>query len=400
MKTQKHTSSTSLLWIFWTFLKIGSTAFGGFMALIAIVQKQIVEIENKLTEDDIITGISIASILPGPVAVNVVTYIGYRLKGIAGAIAAFLGIIIPSMAFVVFLAWFYFKFNNIEVVQHIFDAIMPTIVALIITVGINMSKKAITNKLQWIFVVIAFTALFFIGGFFTTLIIIVASGILGVLLFSSEIKEKTNIVQKTNIFNKNTIISLSVLLIFITLLIYLSQIHFSNTNLQLSATFSGVSLTLFGGGYVVIPALHELFVTNLNWLSTSEFTNGITISQVTPGPIFVISTFIGYKVSGIWGAIIATFSIFIPPAILMVFVSRFTDTIKDSSKLKSVMKGIKPAIIGLIFSSALIIGKGIDISWHSILIFIVSFILLYKNIINPIYTIIISGCFGLIMFYL
>ena len=86
----------SLPYIFFTFLKLGATAFGGYMSLVAIVQKQLVEIDKKMKEEDLLDGISLTSVLPGPVAVNTIAYVGYLLRGIPGAIAAFAGIVLPS----------------------------------------------------------------------------------------------------------------------------------------------------------------------------------------------------------------------------------------------------------------------------------------------------------------
>ena len=109
----------SLLYIFLTFLKLGATAFGGYMSLIAIVQKQLVEVDKKLKEEDLLDGILLTSVLPGPVAVNTIAYVGYRLRGVSGAIVAFIGIIIPSFLLVILLSWLYFSYGNIPAVKYI-----------------------------------------------------------------------------------------------------------------------------------------------------------------------------------------------------------------------------------------------------------------------------------------
>ena len=114
-----------------------------------------------------------------------------------------------------------------------------------------------------------------------------------------------------------------VLLLLLCILLWGGQYPGAPEGIQIVSTFSGISLTLFGGGYVVIPALHELFVDNLNWLTSAEFADGIAIGQITPGPIFITATFIGYKVAGITGALLATLAMFTPPAVLTVLLSRF-----------------------------------------------------------------------------
>lgn len=108
-----------IIYIFLTFLKIGATAFGGYMSLVAIVQKQLVEIDHRLKEEDLLDAISLTSMLPGPVAVNVIAYVGYRLGGVAGAIAAFLGIILPALSLVIILSALYFAYGNVPVVKNL-----------------------------------------------------------------------------------------------------------------------------------------------------------------------------------------------------------------------------------------------------------------------------------------
>ena len=119
----------SLSYIFFTFLKLGATAFGGYMSLVAIVQKQLVEVDKKLKEEDLLDGISLTSVLPGPVAVNTIAYVGYHLRGIPGAVVTFAGIIIPSFLLVIFLSWLYFSYGNIPAVKNVFSGITPAITA-------------------------------------------------------------------------------------------------------------------------------------------------------------------------------------------------------------------------------------------------------------------------------
>ena len=102
------------------------------MSLVAIVQKQLVEIDKKMKEEDLLDGISLTSVLPGPVAVNTIAYVGYLLRGIPGAIAAFAGIVLPSFFLVILLSWLYFTYGNIPAVKNIFSGIAPTITALIV----------------------------------------------------------------------------------------------------------------------------------------------------------------------------------------------------------------------------------------------------------------------------
>lgn len=389
---------TSLSYIFFTFLKLGATAFGGYMSLVAIVQKQLVEVDKKLKEEDLLDGISLTSVLPGPVAVNTIAYVGYQLRGVPGAIAAFAGIILPSFFLVIFLSWLYFSYGNIPAVKNVFSGITPAITALIVTVAIGMTRKTIKLPAQWTICLLAALLLILVGGFAVTFLLIIVSGVAGAFLFRQSAEQALPGDEKIHFENKHLVISGVVLLLLLCTLLWGGQYPGAPKDVQILSTFSGISLTLFGGGYVVIPALHELFVENLNWLTSAEFADGIAIGQITPGPIFVTATFIGYKVAGVLGAFLATVAIFTPPAVLTVLLSRFVKILNQSSVVKAAMKGVRAAVIGMIFASAITIGQTITPSVVSAIIFAAIFIISLKYTISPVYLIIASGVAGFILF--
>lgn len=389
---------TSLSYIFFTFLKLGATAFGGYMSLVAIVQKQLVEVDKKLKEEDLLDGISLTSVLPGPVAVNTIAYVGYQLRGVSGAIAAFAGIILPSFFLVIFLSWLYFSYGNIPAVKNVFSGITPAITALIVTVAIGMTRKTIKLPAQWTICLLAALLLILVGGFAVTFLLIIVSGVAGAFLFRQSAEQALPGDEKIHFENKQLVISGVVLLLLLCTLLWGGQYPGAPKDVQILSTFSGISLTLFGGGYVVIPALHELFVENLNWLTSAEFADGIAIGQITPGPIFVTATFIGYKVAGVLGAFLATVAIFTPPAVLTVLLSRFVKILNQSSVVKAAMKGVRAAVIGMIFASAITIGQTITPSVVSAIIFAAIFIISLKYTISPVYLIIASGVAGFILF--
>ena len=389
---------TSLSYIFFTFLKLGATAFGGYMSLVAIVQKQLVEVDKKLKEEDLLDGISLTSVLPGPVAVNTIAYVGYQLRGVPGAIAAFAGIILPSFFLVIFLSWLYFSYGNIPAVKNVFSGITPAITALIVTVAIGMTRKTIKLPAQWTICLLAALLLILVGGFAVTFLLIIVSGVAGAFLFRQSAEQALPGDEKIHFENKQLVMSGVVLLLLLCTLLWGGQYPGAPKDVQILSTFSGISLTLFGGGYVVIPALHELFVENLNWLTSAEFADGIAIGQITPGPIFVTATFIGYKVAGVLGAFLATVAIFTPPAVLTVLLSRFVKILNQSSVVKAAMKGVRTAVIGMIFASAITIGQTITPSVVSAIIFAAIFIISLKYTISPVYLIIASGVAGFILF--
>ena len=160
--------------------------------------------------------------------------------------------------------------------------------------------------------------------------------------------------------------------------------------------FSGISLSLFGGGYVMIPIMQSLFVNDLHWLTRQEFIDAIAFSQATPGPILVSATFIGYKLAGIIGAVIATAAMFAPSAILMIIVSKFFKKTKDYSLVKDMIAGVKVVVIGLIIASGVRILYQQPFSLGIALVAVAALILSFKYKVSPVYLIVASISIGII----
>jgi chromate transporter len=387
------------------FLKIGASSFGGFLAMVSVVQDQMVTRDKTIKNELILDAISLASVLPGPLAVNVVIYIGYHLNGIRGALVSMMAVVLPSFLLVLALSWSYFEYGTLPIVDAIFSGIMPAVVAIIIIVAIRMAKKSVSDYKQWGICILSGLLLILVGGFFITLGLIVTGGLAGFLLYYKSLppKEFTEITPPNK---KKNIPYLFLSILGMVIIIILMIPYFSSSGMQgfftdirkLMVVFSGMSLTLFGGGYVFIPAIQETVVQNLHWLSVKEFADGIAIGQITPGPILISATFIGYKVAGFWGAFIATIAIFLPSGVLMIAGSHFLEKFKKSNLVSSIFMGLRPAVIGMVFAASFTIGKSIEMNWQSIVIFFIILLVNFKYKVNPAILIPVSGILGIILF--
>lgn len=396
---------TTLKYLFFTFLKIGAISWGGFMALISVVQTQLVEKDKVVADEVILDSISLASVLPGPLAFNVVAYLGYHLRGVKGALISMIAILLPSFFLILILAYIYFIYDQLPAFNNFFLGVLPAVAAIIISVAINMTLKNIKDYRQVIILIFSGLCLVFFRSFYTTLFIMAIGGITGYLFYKNSVSTHTQTSFANTSLKFKNIILVSVSIIAIVAFIWFLPVIFRGDNSgvatlvrDISLTFSGMSLTLFGGGYVIIPAIQEVVVEGLNWLTTKEFADAIAMGQITPGPIFISATFIGYKVGGIVGAIAATLAIFFPPAFLMIFCSRFIPQIKQSNTISAIFKGLRPAVIGMIFAAAYTIGRDVEIQWPTLLIFIGVLVLSIKFKVNVVYLIPISGLTGMILF--
>ena len=373
--------------------------------MVSVVQDQMVNRDKAIKNEVILDGISLASVLPGPLAVNVVTYIGYQLNGIKGALLSMTAVTLPSFILVLGLSWSYFEYGTLPFVENIFSGIMPAVVAIIVIVAIRMAKKSVTDYKQWGICILSGLLLIWLGGFFITLGLIITGGLAGFILYYKSLSKQDSTEISPIRKKKNfPYLFLSILgaviitVIFIPLLAPPGMHGFFVDIRKLMVVFSGMSLTLFGGGYVFIPAIQETVVQNLHWLSVREFTDGIAIGQITPGPILISATFIGYKVAGFWGAFIATIAIFLPSGVLMIAGTHFLDKFKKSNLVKSFFMGLRPAVIGMIFAASFTIGQSIDINWQSIVIFLIIFLIHFKYNVNAAILIPVSGIMGIILF--
>lgn len=161
--------------------------------------------------------------------------------------------------------------------------------------------------------------------------------------------------------------------------------------------FFKIGLVFFGGGYVVIPIVHRELVSNLHLLTEHEFIDGVAISQLTPGPVAIIATFAGYKIAGVMGALTATFAMFLPGTVLMLFISKSYDKIKDSNLARRALNTIIPVIIGLLLAASFQIGKSTFNNAADIVLLVISFFLLVKYKINPALLIMASAILGLVL---
>lgn len=410
----------SYLDLFWTFLKIGSTAFGGFMALISVVQNHLVEERKALSHSSMLDGISLATILPGPIAINVVAYVGYQIRGVAGAIISVMAAILPSFFLLLTLSYVYFSLGEMPVMNHLFMGFMPAVVAIIIATAINMGRNTLSNASDYIIALSALLTLIYIGGFFSTLLIIVLSGIVGYFLYcekcSSQQKPATSpeitavdtghdefkYKTKSKSQNKPKRKSRSRLNCMVALPVTMMSVPMLSINIsmigKLFTTFAGMSLMLFGGGFVFIPLIQEVIVETYGWLTQKEFIDAIALGQVTPGPILISATFIGFKMAGLPGAIVATIGIFTPPAILMILCTHYLEKIKSSEKIQGILKGIHCAVIGMIVAAAYVVAMTARHDLISLLIFISVLYMLIKIKIKVVWIIPMAGLTGMLFY--
>jgi chromate transporter len=393
---QPAASPPSLWSLFFDFLKIGATAFGGFMALISVVQHQIVERRKLLSQNEMLDGISLATILPGPVAVNVVAYTGYRLRGGLGALVCAVGVILPAFVLIVCLSEAYFRWGQVPTVNKLFLGFVPAVTAIIVNVAWGMARKAKLGVAEIALAIAAFLLLVLKGGSYTALLIIAAAALIGWLVFCRFSNHTTADAHNAPPRRKQKqarLLAIDAPFVVAALLAF--DAGFAA---KLFLTFAGMSVLLFGGGFVVIPLIEQIIVNEHAWLTHQEFVDAIALGQVTPGPILISAAFIGYKLMGLAGATVATVGIFLPPAVLMVLGANVLSRARNSRDVQAGLRGVRAAVIGMIAAAAWSVGATAVMGWQSGAIFLAAFVALLRLRIDVVWVIPAAGLAGLVLF--
>ncbi len=315
------------------------------MALISMMRERMVTRDKSIDDDRITEGLALASMLPGPVAVNVVAYTGFFLGGFVGALVSIVSVLLPSFALVLGLTILFLQAGNRIDFHSILLGIFPVVAGVIFSTGISMGKKNCTQVLHFVIALASFLTLIFLKGYWPILLVLFVAALVGIVSLKKSSPFDVPVVARSW---KPVLISATAFLLFFVCIFLLQA---PSISLSLVKEFSTASLTLFGGGYVMVPILKTTLVDQLHWVSGEEFIYGISIGQVTPGPILISAVFFGYKMNGVVGAIIATISIFLPSALLMIILSNVFISLKHNRFIQAALSGIRPAVVGMILYS-------------------------------------------------
>lgn len=326
--------------------------------------------------------------------------------GLSGAIVCATAVILPSFFLILFLSYAYFTWGDIPAVTSIFQGFLPAVAAIIATAAINMGKKALSGFTEVSIAVAALFIIVFIGGFYSTLAVIFSAGSLGWILFrknenvdeskfnKSSLVEPGHRIRYLMLLAGGAVIAIAVPLVKLQSVLSVQVLLAS----KLFVTFAGMSVLLFGGGFVFIPLMQESIVEGYQWVTHKEFIDAIAMGQITPGPILISATFIGYKVAGVLGATLATIGIFAPPAAIMLICTHYLQALKTSLNIKAILKGVRCGVIGMIAAASYVVAMSAEINLITIAIFIFSMFALLKLKLEVIWIIPVSGVVGLLAF--
>ena len=331
--------------LFFAFLKLGLTAFGG-PAMVAYIRELAVTRNNWLSEESFKQGVGICQVIPGATAMQVAAYVGLRSGGPFGAIMAYVGFGLPAFLLMVVLAALYQSAHDQSTVISIFQGLQVIVVALVANATLNFGQGTI-KKWKDIVLGLGVTAFLVMHG--NPVVAILTTFLVGLVVY----RGKQALPVKPS--SPSSVFALSHLKtpLFLTLALFTGMVflYFSHSQLfNLSLVMVKVDFLAFGGGYGSIPLMFNEVVGIRHWLDGKTFMDGIALGQVTPGPIVITATFVGYLVAFLPGAFIGTISIFTPSLIMLTAAVPYFDRIQNNSLFQRGMQGILVSFVGLLLS--------------------------------------------------
>jgi len=358
------TEAISLFTLALLFLRIGCTSFGGFMAMVSVTQQVLCERRRLLPVADLLDGLALASVLPGPVAVNVAAYAGYRLRGVAGASIAVVCTVLPAFLCMVGLGTLYLHYGHMEALQPVFRGLAPGIIAIVLAAGLRLWRSAVRARREFALGVGSALALAALPGLATTLTVMAIAAALGYrwrdrsaagLPAGEAVSANDATVASPGHAAGRRFATPAVALV--AALCGLAALTATPVLVQLASVFAGMSLLAFGGGYVFIPLLQHTVVDAYHWLTAREFIDTLAITQLSPGPAMISSALVGLKVAGLSGAAAASLGMFVPSAALTIAASGALHRVRHCVPVQAALSGMRAALAGMVFAAAWTIAR-------------------------------------------
>ena len=343
------------------YLKVGLLSFGGPAAQIALMHKVFVEDRKWLTEKQYLSALNFCMLLPGPEAMQISAYIGWRLHGVAGGLLAGLLFILPGALIIACLAIFYVYFGDLAWLKAAFLGVKAAVIMIVIQALIRVSKKALLGVLHWFIAIFAFIGIFVLEIPYPLIVII--SGVLG-FIYSDMTPDNTDITP-LSISLPQTILTFTLwLMIWLAPLMIMGWMTNWGFLYEVGAFFSKLATVTFGGAYAVLAYMSQKVVFDLGWLTAPQMMDALGFAETTPGPLILVTEFVGfvagYKQAGLPLAFAAAFAVLwatFAPCFLWIFVGApYIEWISAQPRLKGALSTITAAVVGVILSLSIWFG--------------------------------------------
>ena len=330
------------------FLKLGAVGFGGPVALANYIRADLFEPREWFSEEEYEQGLAIATALPGPMAYKLAVYCGYVAHGVVGGVAVGVAFALAPFILVVIAAFAYTRFAASDVVRGLFYGVGPVVVALILNASLDLGLKTLKRDVPaWTVALLALAATIALQRELT--VVFVAAGVLGIFLFPGRAKPAAAAAPAP----ETTRVSAHVAPLVAAAL----PAATAGMAWQLFAFFFKTGLLVFGSGLVIVSFVKAYVVDQYHWLDNRTFLDAVAIGMISPGPVVITATFVGYIVGGFFGALGATVGIFLPSIVLTIAGTPILRRYRNNVRVMGFVRGVTVAVVGVLAGTTYLVGR-------------------------------------------
>jgi chromate transporter len=375
------------------YLRLGLLGFGGPVALVGQMERELVGEKKWVTKEEMREGIAVCQSLPGPLAIQVGIWISYIRGGFWGAWAGGWAFILPNFIIVVALASLYVRFQGLPAVAAIFYGVSPAVIALIVHSCYRLTKLGMNDWLEWALAAAAFVITVAVQA--EVAFVFIGCGVVGLLYYGSLLRGR-KVTPGTALMGAVPLVVSGV-----------SQGGLGTILGKLLIFFLKAGSLTFGSGLVIVPFLEKGLVQQTGWLNEREFLVAVAMGMISPGPVVITATFVGYLVAariggslldGFVGSLVSTIGIFLPSFLLVLIVAPILVRYRQNPNVQGFIKGAYAAAIGTILGACVLLGKIAIGDWLTALVALASLIVLFRwKVSNPV-LVAVTAVIGLIAF--
>jgi chromate transporter len=350
------------------FLRLGFLGFGGPVALVGQMERELVDDKKWLTKEQMREAIAICQSLPGPLAIQVGIYIAWLRCGFWGAWAGGWAFILPNFVIVAALGALYVYLGDLQPVTAIFYGVSPAVIALILHSCYRLTKLGMEDWLQWGIAAVCLAVTVILQA--EVALLFIGAGLVGILYYGS--------------LFKRTSATLPAIIVVPAVAAPIAPVATGSVLSKLLLFFLKAGSMTFGSGLVIVPFLEQGLVQQYGWLDERQFLIAVAVGMISPGPVVITATFVGYLVAGFWGSVVSTIGIFLPSFLLVLIVAPLLARHRGNANVQGFVKGAYAAAIGTILGACFLLGKIAIGDWLTALIGIACLAILFRwKVSNP-----------------
>jgi chromate transporter len=374
------------------FLKLGTIAFGGPAAHLAMMEEEFVRRRRWITQAEFLDRLATANLIPGPSSTEVAIFVGQLKRGWRGLIVAGCCFIVPAAVIVTVIAWAYVRFGSLPKAEGVLYAIKPAVVATVIQAVGKLGRTGVRTALLAVIAVLAIV-LSLLG--LSPVMVLLSAGLVSAAALTMKNRLLSGVgfskivgLQKVGGLPKAFVAAVT---------IAATGAAFPAELLRLFLSFLKIGSVVFGSGYVLLAFLQSEFVEHLHWLTDKQLIDAVAVGQFTPGPLFTTATFIGYLVAGWMGAIVATVGIFLPGFVLVAVSGPLIPRLRSSPVVAAALDGVVAGSLALMAVVAWQLGRASIVDRTTMAVFAVSLIVLLRFRVNAAWVVAAAAVVGWVM---